>query len=98
VCALARLDGHAIGIVASQPKYFAGALDPAACEKAVKLICLCDAFDLPLVFLQDVPGFFVGKQVEHEGMLKHAIRLQSALALAETPMLTVLLRKSYGLA
>ena len=83
VCGLGRLDGHAVGVVASQPKFFAGALDPAACEKAVKLLCLCDAFDLPVLFFQDVPGFFVGKQVEHDGMLKHAIRLQTALALSE---------------
>jgi methylmalonyl-CoA decarboxylase subunit alpha len=95
---LARLDGHSVGFIASQPKFFAGALDPEACEKAVRLVCLCDAFDLPIVFFQDVPGFFVGRQVEHAGMLKHAIRLQTALALAQTPKLTVLLRKSYGLA
>jgi acetyl-CoA carboxylase carboxyltransferase component len=98
VSALGRLDGHAVGVIASQPKFFAGALDPAACEKAVRLICLCDAFDIPLLFIQDVPGFFVGKQIEHAGMLKHAIRLQTALALAQTPKLTVLVRKSYGLA
>ncbi len=98
VCALGRLDGHSVGIVASQPKFFAGALDPAACEKAVRLLCLCDAFDLPVLFVQDVPGFFVGRQVEHAGMLKHAIRLQTALALSQAPKLTVLVRKSYGLA
>jgi acetyl-CoA carboxylase carboxyltransferase component len=98
ICALGRLEGHAVGVVASQPKFFAGALDPDACEKAVRLICLCDAFDLPILFLQDVPGFFVGKRIEHAGMLKHAIRLQTALALAQSPKLTVLLRKSYGLA
>src|SRR4051794_20444226 len=98
VCGLGRLDGHAVGVVASQPKFFAGALDPAACEKAVKLLCLCDPFDIPVLFFQDVPGFFVGKQVEHDGMLKHAIRLQTALALSEAPKLTVLLRKAYGLA
>jgi acetyl-CoA carboxylase carboxyltransferase component len=98
LCALGRIDGHAVGVIASQPKFFAGALDPAACEKAVRLLCLCDAFDLPVVFVQDVPGFFVGRQVEHDGMLKHAIRLQTALALSEMPKLTVLIRKSYGLA
>jgi acetyl-CoA carboxylase carboxyltransferase component len=98
ICALARLDGHAVGVIASQPKFFAGALDPVACEKAVRLLCLCDAFDLPVVFLQDVPGFFVGRQVEHDGMLRHAIRLQTALALSRMPKLTVLVRKSYGLA
>jgi acetyl-CoA carboxylase carboxyltransferase component len=98
ICALGRLDGHAVGVIASQPKFFAGALDPVACEKAVRLLCLCDAFDLPVVFVQDVPGFFVGRQVEHDGMLRHAIRLQTALALSQMPKLTLLVRKSYGLA
>ena len=95
---LARIGGIAVGVLASQPKFAAGTLDPAACEKAVRLICLCDAFDLPVVFLQDCPGFFVGTGVEHDGMLKHAIRLQSAISLARTPKLTVVLRKAYGMA
>jgi len=98
VAGLARLDGHAVGVLASQPHVFAGALDPAACEKAVRLLALCDGYDLPVLLVQDVPGFFVGTKVEHDGMLKHAIRLQTALALAETPKLTLLVRKSYGLA
>jgi methylmalonyl-CoA decarboxylase subunit alpha len=98
ICGLGILNGHSVGVVASQPKFFAGALDPAACEKAVRLLCLCDAFDLPVLFVQDVPGFFVGRQVEHAGMLKHAIRLQTALALSRMPKLTLLVRKSYGLA
>jgi acetyl-CoA carboxylase carboxyltransferase component len=95
---LGRLDGHVVGIVASQPMVLAGSLDPAACEKAVRLLCLCDAYDLPVISVQDVPGFFVGRQVEHDGMLKHAIRLQTALALSQAPKLTVVLRKAYGLA
>lgn len=98
VTALGRLNGHSVGVVASQPRFYAGALDPAACEKAVRLICLCDAFDIPILFLQDVPGFFVGRDVEHAGMLKHAIRLQTALSLSESPKLTVVVRKAYGLA
>ncbi len=98
ISSLARIDGIAVGMLASQPKFAAGTLDPAACEKAVRLICLCDAFDLPIVFLQDCPGFFVGTGVEHGGMLKHSIRLQSALSLARTPKLTVILRKAYGMA
>ena len=89
---------HTVGVIASQPKFFAGSLDPRACEKAVKLLCLTDAYDIPVLFFQDVPGFFVGKQVEHDGMLKHAIRLQTALALHEAPKLTTVLRKAYGLA
>jgi acetyl-CoA carboxylase carboxyltransferase component len=98
VSGLGRLDGHVVGVIASQPKFFAGSLDPRACEKAVKLLCLTDAYDIPVLFFQDVPGFFVGKQVEHDGMLKHAIRLQTALALHEAPKLTTVLRKAYGLA
>jgi methylmalonyl-CoA decarboxylase subunit alpha len=98
VAALARLDGHAVAVLASQPNVGAGALDPDACEKAVRLLCLADAFDLPVLFVQDVPGFFVGTQVEHAGMLKHAIRLQTAVALAQTPKLTVVVRKAYGMA
>ena len=98
IAALGRLDGHSVGVLASQPKFYAGALDPAACEKAVRLLCLCDAFDLPVVLLQDVPGFFVGREVEHAGMLKHAIRLQTALTLSQAPKLTVVMRKAYGMA
>jgi acetyl-CoA carboxylase carboxyltransferase component len=98
LAALGRIDGRPVGFLASQPMHQAGALTPDACDKATRLLCLCDAFDLPVLFLQDVPGFFVGRQVEHAGMLKHAIRLQTALALSQAPKLTVLLRKSYGLA
>ena len=98
IAALGRLNGHSVGVLASQPKFYAGALDPAACEKAVRLLCLCDAFDLPVVLLQDVPGFFVGREVEHAGMLKHAIRLQTALTLSQAPKLTVVMRKAYGMA
>jgi methylmalonyl-CoA decarboxylase subunit alpha len=98
VSGLGRLGGHTVGVIASQPKFFAGSLDPRACEKAVKLLCLTDAYDIPVLFFQDVPGFFVGKQVEHDGMLKHAIRLQTALALHQAPKLTTVLRKAYGLA
>jgi acetyl-CoA carboxylase carboxyltransferase component len=98
ICCLARIDGRAVGIVASQPMQQAGVLGPDACDKATKLIVLCDAFNLPLVFLQDVPGFLVGKQVEHAKILHKAILFQQALHLAEVPKLTVVLRKAFGLA
>ncbi len=98
ICAFARIDGHAVGVVASQPLQQAGVLGPDACDKAAKLIMLCDAFGLPLVFLQDVPGFLVGKQVEHSRLLHKAIMFQQALHLAEVPKLTVVLRKAFGLA
>jgi methylmalonyl-CoA decarboxylase subunit alpha len=76
----------------------AGVLGPEACDKATKLIVLCDAFGLPLLFLQDVPGFLVGRQVEHAKILHKAILCQQALHLAEVPKLTVVLRKAFGLA
>jgi acetyl-CoA carboxylase carboxyltransferase component len=98
ICAFARLDGWPVGVIASQPVQQAGVLGPDACDKAAKLIMLCDAFGLPLVFLQDVPGFLVGKQVEHAKILHKAIMFQQALHLAEVPKLTVVLRKAFGLA
>lgn len=98
ICCFARIDGWPVGIVASQPIQQAGVLGPDACDKAAKLIVLCDAFNLPLVFLQDVPGFLVGKQVEHARLLHKAIMFQQALHLAEVPKLTVVLRKAFGLA
>jgi acetyl-CoA carboxylase carboxyltransferase component len=98
ITCLARLDGWPVGIIASQPMQQAGVLGPEACDKATKLIVLCDAFNLPLLFLQDVPGFLVGRQVEHGKILHKAIMFQQALHLAEVPKLTVVLRKAFGLA
>ena len=95
---LMRLGGHSVGIMASQPMAMAGALDPAACDKATRLVLLCDAFNLPMIFLQDVPGFMVGKGVEHQRMLAKAIMFEQALAMTTVPKLTVVMRKSYGLA
>ena len=95
---LMRLGGFSVGVLASQPKYGAGALDPNACDKASRLLCLCEAFNIPLIFLQDVPGFMVGKQVEHDRMLAKAIMFQQALALSSTPKITVIMRKAFGLA
>jgi acetyl-CoA carboxylase carboxyltransferase component len=95
---LARIDGHAVGIIASQPIDYGGALGPDACDKATRMICLCDAFDIPLVFLQDTPGFFVGRQIEHDKLLYKGMLLQQASMMASTPKLTVVLRKAFGLA
>ena len=75
-----------------------GVLTPDACDKAVRLICLCDAFDLPIVFLQDCPGFLVGAAVEHSRILYKAVMLLQAMSLARTPRLVVVVRKGYGLA
>ncbi|OAI43154.1 hypothetical protein AYO38_10995 [bacterium SCGC AG-212-C10] len=98
ITGFARLGGKSVGILASNPMFFAGALDPDCCDKASRFIALCDSFNLPLVFLQDVPGFIVGKQPEHERLLNKAIMMMEALSLAEVPKITLVLRKAFGLA
>ncbi len=95
---LARIDGRPVGVIGSQPMRQAGVLGPDACDKATRLICLCDAYGLPLVFLHDTPGFMVGTGVEHRGLLHKAMLLWEAVALAKVPKLAVVVRKSYGVA
>ncbi len=95
---LARIGGRSVGIVASNPMVYAGALSPEACDKATNFLCLCDANNIPLVFLQDVPGFIVGKQPEHDRLLSRAIMFLQALGQTQVPRFTVLLRKAFGLA
>ena len=95
---LARLDGHAVAVIASQPQRQAGILEPDACDKATRLLCLASAFGLPVVFLHDTPGFMIGADVEHRRLLAKAMLLQQAVALVGVPRLTVIVRKSFGLA
>jgi acetyl-CoA carboxylase carboxyltransferase component len=97
ITALARLGGRAVGIVANQPMVLAGAMDTPACLKMARFIQLCDAFDLPVVILCDTPGLMVGPEVERTGLMRHSARVLSALANATVPLLTVVLRKAYGL-
>jgi len=98
ITALARVNGHSVGIVANQPMFQAGAMSPAGCDKAVRFICLCDSFNIPLVFLVDTPGFLVGSSVEHERLLSKAMMLSQALAHSRVPRVTFILRKAFGLA
>jgi acetyl-CoA carboxylase carboxyltransferase component len=98
VTALAHLDGRPVGIVASQPAHLVGSLTPDACAKATRLVCLCDAFGLPIVFLQDTPGFLVGTQVEHDRLLGRSMLFLEALCNTRVPKLSVVLRKAFGLA
>jgi acetyl-CoA carboxylase carboxyltransferase component len=98
VTALARIDGWPVGVVASQPAYLVGSLTPDACSKATRLVCLCDAFGLPVLFLQDTPGFLVGTNVEHDRLLARAMLFLEALCLARVPRISVVLRKAFGLA
>jgi acetyl-CoA carboxylase carboxyltransferase component len=96
VCALARLDGHVVGIVANQPNVLAGALDIDASEKAARFVRTCDAFNIPLVSLVDVPGFLPGSQQEHAGVIRRGAKLLYAYCEATVPRIQVILRKAYG--
>jgi acetyl-CoA carboxylase carboxyltransferase component len=95
---LARIGGHPVGVLASQPMQQAGILTPQACDKATRLICLCDAFGLPLVFLHDTPGFMIGRQVEHDKLLAKSMLFKQAVVQTAVPRLAVIVRKSFGLA
>jgi acetyl-CoA carboxylase carboxyltransferase component len=96
VCALARLDGHPVGIVANQPLVMAGALDGAAAEKAARFVRTCDAFNIPLVTLVDVPGFLPGTDQEHGGIVRRGAKLLYAYCEATVPRVQVIMRKAYG--
>src|SRR6476661_7825764 len=96
VTGLARIDGRPVGIVANQPMVLGGALDVNAADKAARFVWLCDAFNIPLVFLHDVPGFIVGSAVEKQGIIRHGAKMLFAVSEATVPKISVILRKSYG--
>ena len=96
VTALARIDGYSVGIVANNPMQYGGVLDVNSADKAARFVNLCDAFEIPLVFLQDVPGFMVGTKVEQQGIIRHGAKMLYAVSSATVPKLTVVLRKGYG--
>jgi len=96
VCALARLNGYAIGVIANQPRFLAGCLDINASDKAARFVRFCDAFNLPLLTLVDTTGYLPGRQQEHGGIIRHGAKLLYAYAEATVPKLTVILRKAYG--
>jgi len=86
-----------VGIVANQPMHAAGAIDSPAAVKAARFVQLCDAHDIPLLLLCDTPGLMVGPEAERSGLVRHSARMLSAIANATTPIMTVVLRKAYGL-
>jgi methylmalonyl-CoA decarboxylase subunit alpha len=96
ITCLARFGGRPAGIVANQPRQLGGILDNDAADKAARFVSLCNAFGLPLVFLQDVPGFMVGTKVEAAGIIRHGAKMLHAVAAATVPKVTVVLRKAYG--
>lgn len=92
----ARIAGRPVGILASQPYIMGGSLDMDAADKGARFVNLCDAFNLPLISLMDVPGFLPGVGQEHRGLLRHGAKMLYAFAVAEVPKITVILRKAYG--
>lgn len=96
ITGFARMGGEPIGLVASQPMVLGGALDVNAADKAARFVWLCDAFNIPLVFLHDVPGFIVGSAVEKQGIIRHGAKMLFAVSEATVPKVSIVLRKSYG--
>jgi methylmalonyl-CoA decarboxylase subunit alpha len=96
IVAYARLDGRAVGIVANQPKVKGGVLFVDSADKAARFIWTCNAFNVPLLFLADVPGFMIGTRVEREGIIRHGAKMISAVSEATVPKLSVVVRKAYG--
>jgi acetyl-CoA carboxylase carboxyltransferase component len=96
VCALAAVGGRTVGILANQPLVRAGVLDIHASQKAARFVQLCDAFNIPLVTLVDVPGFLPGVDQEHQGIIRHGAKLLYAYCDATVPRVQVILRKAYG--
>jgi acetyl-CoA carboxylase carboxyltransferase component len=91
-----RIDGGAVGIVANQPKVKGGVLFVDSSDKSARFIQTCNAFNIPLLFLADVPGFMIGTQVEKEGIIRHGAKMISAVSEANVPKISVVVRKAYG--
>src|SRR5438105_13981952 len=96
VTGFARLDGHPVGIVANQPMQKGGVLFNDSADKAARVVWLCDAFEVPLLFLADVPGFMIGTDVERQGIIRHGAKMISAVSEATVPKISVIVRKAYG--
>ena len=92
----ARLGGRPLGIVANQPKHKGGVLFSDSADKAARFIWTCNAFNVPLLFLADVPGFMIGTKVEREGIIRHGAKMISAVSEATVPKISVIVRKAYG--
>ena len=96
VIGFARIDGEVVGVVANNPMHLGGVLFVDSADKAARFIWLCDAFNVPLLFLADVPGFMIGSQVEREGIIRHGAKMITAVAEATVPKISVIVRKAYG--
>jgi acetyl-CoA carboxylase carboxyltransferase component len=97
VTVLVRIEGRPIGLIANNPTHLAGAIDSDGADKAARFMQLCDAFDLPIISLVDTPGIMVGPEIEKTALVRHASRLFVTGATVTVPILTMILRKAYGL-
>jgi acetyl-CoA carboxylase carboxyltransferase component len=93
---LARIEGRVVGIVANQPKHLGGVLFVDSADKAARFIWLCDAFNIPLLYLADVPGFMIGTKVERQGIIRAGAKMIAAVSEATVPKVSVIVRKAYG--
>ncbi|WP_200411202.1 acyl-CoA carboxylase subunit beta [Virgibacillus salexigens] len=96
ITGLARMDGRAVGIIANQPRMKGGVLFPDSADKSAKFVQLCDAFNIPLLFLVDVPGFMIGTKVERAGIIRHGAKMLATMSEATVPKISVIVRKAYG--
>ena len=95
---LGRIAGQVVGVVGNNPKYLGGALDAAAADKQVRFMDLCSTFHIPIAYFVDVPGFMIGPDAEREATLRHGARAMSALFMTDSPVVTIHVRKAFGMA
>lgn len=98
ITALARINGRVVGVIANQPMVNAGAMDTDGIDKVISFLCLCDSFNIPLVFFHDTPGFMVGKKAERNRVAARVMNYMNALGLITVPKIAVIIRKTYGMA
>ncbi|QKY69135.1 acyl-CoA carboxylase subunit beta [Lentibacillus sp. CBA3610] len=96
ITGLSRINGKSVGIIANQPRMKGGVLFPDSADKGAKFIQLCDAFNIPLLFLMDVPGFMIGTKVEQAGIIRHGAKMLAMMSEATVPKISVVVRKAYG--
>jgi acetyl-CoA carboxylase carboxyltransferase component len=96
ITGFARLSGHAVGVVASQPNHLGGVIDIKGAEKGARFVRFCDAFNIPIISFQDTPAYLIGKEMEQGGMIYKGAKLLHAFAEATVPMVTVIVRKAYA--
>jgi len=96
ITGLARIDGETVGIVANNPAHLGGVLFVDSADKAARFVLMCDAYNVPLLFLADVPGFMIGTEVERQGIIRHGAKMVTAITEATVPKISVIVRKAYG--